>query len=370
MHPGERRPPTSSMNTPPVRPPTKSTTSNTANKGKSKMHPSTIPSPPSNQMNEQKVKRSKATWDDESTRIFCEVCADEVHAGNRPNTHFNRVGWDNVVKKFQLRTGKRYDKKQLKNKWEKLKSEFSTWKNLHKETGLGWNHDNNTIDASEDWWENKEQVDANAAIFREGGIKNLTEQEIMFSKIYASDATSWNPYSEEEVVEETEVEVEDDSIVGNFDVEDEEQVDITLDSNTTQTHPLQPESENIRKSNVTIPTGVKVKNVCKGKKSKVSTAKLMQNELKRIVGAMESFSQSSATVTSRRTDLPGCSIQECLTLLGVTPGVEVGSELYMLGTRLFMKKECREMFVALPGEDIRSAWLDQELLREKEKNKT
>ena len=39
----------------------------------------------------------------------------------------------------------------------------------------------------------------------------------------------------------------------------------------------------------------------------------------------------------------------------------------MLGTRLFIKRENREMFVAIPNEDIRSEWLEQELPREKSK---
>lgn len=53
------------------------------------------------------------TCDGKSTRIFYEVRVDEVNAENRPNTHFNRVGWDNinVVKKFQQTAGKRKDKK-------------------------------------------------------------------------------------------------------------------------------------------------------------------------------------------------------------------------------------------------------------------
>lgn len=87
------------------------------------------------------------------------MCAEEFYAGNRPNTHFNKIGWTNVIKKFQQRTGMRYDQKQLKNKWEKMKSEFITWKSLiEKETGIGWDNEKQTVIAPDEWWASKEKV--------------------------------------------------------------------------------------------------------------------------------------------------------------------------------------------------------------------
>ncbi|XP_021715665.1 L10-interacting MYB domain-containing protein-like [Chenopodium quinoa] len=361
MQSGPPRPPA-----PPFRPPKRTQPSNNKEKAidlsgsPHPNHPNTSRTRSSaNEINEQ-VKRSKATWSDETTKIFCEVCAEEVHAGNRPHTHFSKIGWNNVVIKFQQRSGKKYDQKQLKNKWEKLKMEYATWKNLvEKETGLGWDHEKNTIVASDQWWALQEQANPSVAKFREAGIQNLTELEIMFAIIIVSATTSWNPYSQDDI------EIEDLTTIGNEEIEDEEQVDITMDGSINETISQQLESESIDKIKVNTTSEEKGKKTQKGNKSKVSTAKLMQNELKRIVGAMENFSQSSATVTSKRTDLPGCSIGECLTLLATTPGVEIGSELYMLGTRLFVKREYREMFVGIPDENIRSCWLEQELEREK-----
>jgi len=47
----------------------------------------------------------------------------------------------------------------LKNKLELLKGEWKLWKQLiGKETGLGWNGNNNTVDASEEWWCSKIKV--------------------------------------------------------------------------------------------------------------------------------------------------------------------------------------------------------------------
>ena len=46
----------------------------------------------SNQIKVEQEKRLKAKC---TTRIFWEVYAEEFYARNRPNTHFNIIGWTN-----------------------------------------------------------------------------------------------------------------------------------------------------------------------------------------------------------------------------------------------------------------------------------
>ncbi|KAK8328205.1 hypothetical protein V6Z11_A11G235900 [Gossypium hirsutum] len=102
---------------------------------------------------------TKAVWDDELTLIFCELCMNEVNAGNRPTTHLNSKGWENVVALFQAKTQKNYGKPQLKNKWDTLKKEWRLWRELLKEsTGIGWCPSKKTVDATEEWWAKKIQV--------------------------------------------------------------------------------------------------------------------------------------------------------------------------------------------------------------------
>ncbi|KAJ8429709.1 hypothetical protein Cgig2_004884 [Carnegiea gigantea] len=81
-------------------------------------------------------------------------------------------------------------------------------------------------------------------------------------------------------------------------------------------------------------------------KSKVGTAIVMQSRLDHIVEATESF-VPHFTMPSVSNDLPRCSIVECMSLLKTLPSVELGSELYMLGAHLFIKRQYREMFIAL-----------------------
>ena len=44
-------------------------------------------------------------WIDEHTTIVCQLFAQQVVKGNRPNTHLNSVGYDEVIQLFRQITG-------------------------------------------------------------------------------------------------------------------------------------------------------------------------------------------------------------------------------------------------------------------------
>nr|ABA96955.1 hypothetical protein LOC_Os12g15250 [Oryza sativa Japonica Group] len=58
-------------------------------------------------------------WTDEHTTIVCQLFAQQVVKGNRPNTHLNSVGYDEVIQLFRQITGIELSKRQLRNKWDK-----------------------------------------------------------------------------------------------------------------------------------------------------------------------------------------------------------------------------------------------------------
>lgn len=68
---------------------------------------------------------SVADWCDDNVRIACEIFAEEVRIGNRSNTHLNKAGYQNVIKKFKDRTSLVYTRVQFKNKWDKMKGEYA-----------------------------------------------------------------------------------------------------------------------------------------------------------------------------------------------------------------------------------------------------
>lgn len=84
------------------------------------------------------VRNSEADWSDDNTRIVCEIFVDEVQKGNQANTHLNKAGYNNVIQRFSERTGTEYNRRQFKNKWDKLKVDYGIWKKVTSQTGLGW----------------------------------------------------------------------------------------------------------------------------------------------------------------------------------------------------------------------------------------
>jgi hypothetical protein len=101
----------------------------------------------------------KACWDAVAHRVFLDVCIEEVNANNRPVQVLTRLGYESLVKKFNERTKRNYDKKQMKNRWETLKKDYTVWKGLLQHaSGLGIDPITHTIDASDDWWAHEIQV--------------------------------------------------------------------------------------------------------------------------------------------------------------------------------------------------------------------
>ena len=46
---------------------------------------------------EENQKRAKADWNDQASELFIRICVDETLVGNRPNGHFNKVGWKSIT---------------------------------------------------------------------------------------------------------------------------------------------------------------------------------------------------------------------------------------------------------------------------------
>lgn len=110
-------------------------------------------------LSEEKDKQTKAIWDDITLNAFIQACVAETLKGNRPNCHFNKLGWKNVIKMFNEKTGRNYGYRQLKNKWALLKKDWQIWNKLvGVATGLGWDHLRQTIDATSEWWDDQIKV--------------------------------------------------------------------------------------------------------------------------------------------------------------------------------------------------------------------
>ena len=41
----------------------------------------------------------KAIWDRQTTSTFIQLCVEQVRSGNMPHTHFNKIGWERIIKR-------------------------------------------------------------------------------------------------------------------------------------------------------------------------------------------------------------------------------------------------------------------------------
>ena len=96
----------------------------------------------------------KADWCDANVRHFIDICKGEIEAGNRSLGLFTRTAWKNLVTKYEEKTRLKQTKKQLKNKLDNMKKEYTWFMELkNSATGLGWNEAKQTVDCSNEWWD-------------------------------------------------------------------------------------------------------------------------------------------------------------------------------------------------------------------------
>ncbi|KAI9107713.1 hypothetical protein K1719_021376 [Acacia pycnantha] len=80
-----------------------------------------------------------ARWYDKNTIIFVNLMVEEVKIGNRTTSTFSKKAWQRMKEEFYKQTGLLYTLPQLRNKMNKLRTEYSSFKKLLSITGFGWN---------------------------------------------------------------------------------------------------------------------------------------------------------------------------------------------------------------------------------------
>ncbi|XP_030936119.1 uncharacterized protein LOC115961252 [Quercus lobata] len=266
----------------------------------------------------QNSSNVRVQWPSRVTAIFCEACVDEVFKCNRPNTHFSKKGWANIITTFEKKIGKEYPRAKYKHKWDSLKKDWILWNKLKGgETGLGWDAAKGTIAATKEWWERKLMEVPEAAKFREKGLKNVDLLDIMFKDIAATGDLAWAPTSDVLPDDlETPKEGLGDTFVDSSSPNDDD--DVYEDETPNLTQPPYP-TQNKGKKRV-LPSSTQ----SKGKKG--GTTLQLAQQLSRICDVVE-LRNSSFSVE------PSSTIRNVMERMCTLDGIEKGSELYLMATR-------------------------------------
>ncbi|XP_054824809.1 L10-interacting MYB domain-containing protein-like [Prosopis cineraria] len=147
--------------------------------------------------------KGKAVWNSTLTEIFIKECLEQVYKKQRKGTTFNKNGWQAIIEGFEAKTRKRYERKQLKNKLDNMRKEWNVWHKLFSsETGLGWDSDKNTVDALDEWWEQKILESSLYGKFRYKGLRFARELTLIFNNILATGKTLFVPSATQTQIED------------------------------------------------------------------------------------------------------------------------------------------------------------------------
>ncbi|KAE8674017.1 hypothetical protein F3Y22_tig00111769pilonHSYRG00268 [Hibiscus syriacus] len=307
----------------------------------------------SNFVESDSISASKATWDDDLTLTFCEICVKEVDAGNRPTTHLNTTGWENAVTFFKARTQKNYGKPQLKNKWDTLKKEWRLWNVLLKNSpGLGWCSFKRTIDATEEWWAEKLLENPDFKGFKKKGIEPRLNELLwkMFGDVTATGEPAWAVSS---------------GVVPNG-VSTEHAKPVEGSGDTNEHGTKNKEIPNLEvaldPSLETSSRGKRMLGVVhdKGKKSipiRRSIGKTLAAQIEKLCQSMANQRKSMNEVVSPRSQYTISDAMDALRAL--ENEIPKKHFLYFFATQIFQVPVKREMFLNL-DQDIRAWWLQRE----------
>ncbi|TVU07141.1 hypothetical protein EJB05_47183, partial [Eragrostis curvula] len=287
----------------------------------------------------------KADWCDANLRHFIEIVKKEIEDGNRPLGQYTRTAWKNVVAKYHEKTGLKQTKKQLRNKLDNLKKEYTLFMELkNSATGLGWNEAKQTVDCSDEWWDehfakcnNPEKgIKCNHIKFKKQGPKHLDDLHILFEKVHVTGASASCP--------------------GDISSDQSSDEDVVEVQKT-------PESDDVKLAALKKAKSGKKKrkessNATEEKDEKSPFFRLYKTTCMKIETAADKISSSvSASSAPPRNEVP--TIKEAMQMVKEC-GVQEKTGLMHTATLLIMKPEFREAFSSLQTIEGRLDFIERE----------
>ncbi|CAM0879851.1 unnamed protein product [Alopecurus aequalis] len=266
-------------------------------------------------------KQGKPDWDTFATKVFCDICTDEVLAGNRPTDHLNATGCNNLYSKFNEKTKKGYNHEQFKSKWESLKKDYRTWKALMES-------EDDLVRASPEWWAKKMEAIPDCGKFRSAPLENVDLLNIMFEDMLDSSSMTPEANSAVSPTIRSEHSAGDENDIGIIDKEVNEQSreQAMLPKNSKEEpNPTKPQTS-------------------------------VHEELNHPVNSDENVNPRNFANSVRVVDRGGGNISVVMELV-VDAGIEEGSDEHFVATQLFVTPEYREMFLTLKTPRGRLGWL-------------
>lgn len=106
----------------------------------------------SRRLETQQQEQSRARWTTSLTKILATLMVDQVHKGNKHNNLFNKKAWKYICDEFYSKTGLKWDKEQLKNRYSVLRRQYSIVKSILDQSDFSWDESTGSITANDEIW--------------------------------------------------------------------------------------------------------------------------------------------------------------------------------------------------------------------------
>lgn len=100
----------------------------------------------------QQDDQARARWTTSLTKILADLMIQQVQKGNRQKNSFSKKAWRYISDEFYKKTGLKWDKEQLKNRYAVLRRQYITVKSLLDQSDFSWDEFTGTIIAKDEAW--------------------------------------------------------------------------------------------------------------------------------------------------------------------------------------------------------------------------
>ncbi|XP_042497600.1 uncharacterized protein LOC122076361 [Macadamia integrifolia] len=86
-----------------------------------------------------KANNEATKWTQREQDYLLKLIVEQMKVGNKSSSTFNKGGWNNIKKGLEEKGNRPFTMVQLRNKMNKLRFDYNTFKKLLDTTGFGWN---------------------------------------------------------------------------------------------------------------------------------------------------------------------------------------------------------------------------------------
>ncbi|XP_048334822.2 L10-interacting MYB domain-containing protein-like [Ziziphus jujuba] len=148
-------------------------------------------------------------WGTTNEKIYIDVMVDLINKGGMKDGQFSSKEWTNMLEALNNKSKRNYNMKQIKPKFNRLRSKHREFSELLQQTGFGWDAETNTVNATDEMWQNYIRVHPKATQFRKKGCEHYKLLGIIFNKstatgVFRHASTSDPPNTDDEMELEAE----------------------------------------------------------------------------------------------------------------------------------------------------------------------